>query len=303
MHNGIRRTVEQLYPNSMADVFHAHMALPDGQASVLLGRKYRKPVVVTFQATDLDITARRNGRCLKALRRVFEDADAVISPSVRLTRDFVRHFEREPVTIGYGIDPRELHLGMSTLRARCGDRRVLLSVSRLMNSKGVDLNLLALRRLMSKGGYDDLLYLVVGDGPERGRLAQLTTALGLEKHVTFVGAVPHHVAMEYMSVCDVFALPSWQETFGLVYIEAMAHGKPVIGCRGQGVDGIVTEGATGRLAEPRDVDSLVDALRYVLDHPHEARAMGEAARELVLAKYTWEESARQLMAVYRGVMD
>jgi glycosyltransferase involved in cell wall biosynthesis len=179
--------------------------------------------------------------------------------------------------------------------------RILLSVSRLIKTKGIDFNIYALKSLVNK--HKNLLYIIVGDGPERYNLEKLVQLLDLTKYVRFAGAMPYDKVMEYMAICEVFTLPSWQETFGLVYIEAMAHGKPVIAVQGQGVDGIVVHGETGLLVKPRDINSLVEALDFLLSHPDEARAMGERAREVVLANYTWEKNAEKTIAVYREVLN
>lgn len=300
MYQGIRKLTRELRRDFDFDLIHAHMVLPDGYAGMLLSQIYDKPLVVTVQATDLDITAKRSVSCLQSLREVFTAAN-VISPSPRLSQVLHHIYGIIPRTIGYGIDPvADVYSGYSDLRYRYRGRRILVSASRLIPTKGVDLNLYALKALV--GRYGDLLYLIVGDGPIRQELEQLVSDLGLKKYVEFTGQLLHRQVMEYMSICDIFTMPSWQETFGLVYIEAMAHAKSVIGVQGQGVDGIVEHGKTGMLVKPRDVDSLVEALDFLLSHPEEARAMGERARKLVLENYTWEKNAEKTIEVYKEVL-
>ena len=297
MYLGIRRLVREIEQEFSFDLIHAHMALPDGYAGMLISMKYRKPLVVTIQGTDLDITAARNNRCSLALHRVFQYAKRVISPSPRLTEAMVAKFRIEPVNIGYGINTSDVVTLKNNSFQHFEDRCILLSVSRLIPTKGIDLNLHALSRLVKK--HKNIIYIVVGDGPERATLERLTRKLNLERYVNFVGHLPYRRVMDYMAACDVFVLPSWQETFGLVYIEAMAHGKPVVAVEGQGVDGIVIHGETGLLAKPQQVDSLVEALDFLLSHPEEARAIGERARELVLKNYTWGKNAEKTIGVYR----
>jgi len=301
MYSGIRQLVRKIKENFPFDLIHAHMALPDGYAGMLISKIYQKPLVVTFQATDLDITANRNKRCLAVLEKVFSYADKVVAPSPRLAKSLVSKFGVNPVVIGYGIDISDIHTGESALSSAYAGRRVLLSVSRLIRTKGVELNIRAVKRLVGK--FENILYVVVGSGPERQALEQLTRSLDIAEHVRFIGQVPHEKAMEYMAACEIFTLPSWQETFGLVYIEAMAHAKPVVAVQGQGVDGIVFHGKTGLLVKPRDVDSLVEALDFLLSHPEEARAMGERARKLVLENYTWEKNAEKTIAIYKEVLN
>ena len=302
MYSGIKRLVRAIRTDFPFDLIHAHMGLPDGYAGMILARDYGSRLVITIQATDIDISANRGARCLHALKTALNGANRIISPSPRLSRGLVGRFGISPATIGYGVDPDEYcpdPYRNERLRKYKG-RRVLLSVSRLTRSKGIELVLLALKQLISQ--HQKLDYIVIGDGPEKERLHDLVQTLGIQQRVTFLGNLSHREVMEYMGLCEVFCLPSWQETFGLVYVEAMLHGKPVVGCRGQGIDGLIVEGESGLLAEPRDVRSLINALEFLLDNNDVARRIGEEGRKLVLENYTWEASARKCMKVYEEVL-
>jgi len=301
MYRGIRRVVEDLYMKFSFELIHAHMGLPDGDAARRLSVDFEVPFVVTFRSTDLDRIAMRSARNAYVLRDVFTNAEYLIAPSPHLRTALGDRFDLDARVIEHGFDPKDVHVGSSPLLEKYKGRRILLSVSRLEPRKGIDLNLHALRSLLMR--YENLLYLVIGDGPHRSYLEGLVKDLRLEGHVEFIGRLPHRQVMEYMSIGEIFTLPSWQETFGLVYIEAMAHGKPIIGCRGQGVDGIVREKGTGMLADPKDVDSLVEVLDSLLGHPDEARAIGERARRLVLENYTWERNAEKTLDVYKKVLN
>ena len=301
MYHGIIKLVEKLWHIFPFDIIHSHMALPDGYASMLLSKDYNKPLIITFQATDLDITANRNDKCLQSLQKVFFAADKIISPSHRLNKQLFDQFKIRSTTIGYGVELTEIFHGESNIIYKSKDYHILLSVSRLIPTKGIDLNLYALKKLITR--YNNLFYLVIGDGPARKDLELLSNDLGLDGYVKFIGQLPHHQVMEYMSICDIFTMPSWQETFGLVYVEAMAHGKPIVGCQGQGVDGIVTDGKTGLLVKPKNVDSLVKTLDFLLSHPSEAQDIGKRARDLVLKNYTWEKNAEKTMKLYKEVLN
>ena len=81
--------------------------------------------------------------------------------------------------------------------------------------------------------YSNLKYVVIGAGPEMSSLRQLTRDLNLDEQVEFLGELPHEKVMEYIAVADIFSLPSWREGFGVVYLEAAMHAKPVIACQGE----------------------------------------------------------------------
>lgn len=297
MYYGIRKAVSKIYSDFSFDIIHAHMALPDGFSGMLMNQRYDKKLVITFRGTDM----MKEHRAMESIRKAFRQADKILTPGPHLQKLAKEKLGVIATVIPNAIDQSEIFEAESELKQRYEGKYVILSVSRLLGSKGIDLNIQAIHDLQAK--FDHLHYIIVGDGPEKERLQQLVVDLAIEDSVEFVGWQPHNKAMEYMSICDIFSLPSWQETFGLVYLEAMAHGKPIIGCRGQGVDGIVKEGETGLLAKPKDIDSLVEALNFLLDHPKEAHAMGELARKLVLENYTWEKSAEKTIRVYEEVLD
>ena len=294
--------IERIYQEFPFDIIHAHVAFPDGYAGMLLAQKYQKPLVVTIHGQDLQQTVHRNTKCRCALNLVFDYASQVVLVSNKLKYLAEEFFDcREKLTvIPNGVDLGKVSAPeLEDLPKR--ERTVtLLSVSYLISRKGIDINLAALQRLCSK--YPWLHYLVVGDGPLENKLKEMAASLGLDDYVEFLDRQPHNRVMEYMASCEVFTLPSWQETFGLVYVEAMAHSKPVVGVQGQGIDGIVEHRKTGMLVKPRDVDSLVEALDFLLSHPEEAKAMGERGRKLVLENYTWEKNAEKTMEVYSSVL-
>ena len=136
---------------------------------------------------------------------------------------------------------------------------------------------------------------LVGDGPERGRLEALVRKLELGDHVTLAGQVPFGTLVEEYAGCDVFCLPSLQEGFGLVFLEAMAAGKPVVGCSGTAVEELVTDGVNGLLVPPGDDVALAGALHRLLTDEAARQAMGEANRAEV-ARFAPETIARRFVA-------
>jgi phosphatidyl-myo-inositol dimannoside synthase len=122
---------------------------------------------------------------------------------------------------------------------------------------------------------------IVGKGPEYERLRALVQRLRLAGTVDLLGDVSaSRLAVEYVSA-HCFCLPTVQEGFGIVFVEAMAAGLPVVGCRAAAVPEVVQHGRTGLLVAPGRVDELAEALAQVLDDPEMRRTMGEAGMERV----------------------
>jgi phosphatidylinositol alpha-1,6-mannosyltransferase len=171
-----------------------------------------------------------------------------------------------------------------------------MTVARLVPRKGIDSVLRALQVLLSR--FPTLTYAIVGDGPDRARLMALSDSLGVSAHVRFSSRVGHDL-VDYYNACDLFVMPAREETgdiegFGLVFLEAGACEKPVIGARAGGVVDAIIDGVTGLLVAPDDITALAHAIDSCLSDPASARAMGHAARERILRECSWAQAADRI---------
>lgn len=168
-------------------------------------------------------------------------------------------------------------------------RKVLLTVGRLAASerlKGLDEVILALPRIA--GAVPETVYMIVGDGDDRTRLENLVRTNNLSDRVIFAGVVSDQELVGFYKSCDVFLMPSRQEGFGIVFLEAMAFEKPVIGGNHGGTPEVIIDNETGFLVEHGDVDALAERIIALLRDPELRRRMGEAGRRRVLENYTFE---------------
>jgi phosphatidylinositol alpha-1,6-mannosyltransferase len=139
-------------------------------------------------------------------------------------------------------------------------------------------------------GIPDARLVVAGDGGDRPRLEAKAEGLGIADRVAFTGFTSEATLTELYRRCAAFAMPSRGEGFGLVYLEAMRAGKPVLAARGSAAEEIVVDGVTGLLVDPDGREELREALGRLLDHPGEAKRMGEVGferwrKELSLEKF------------------
>lgn len=301
MHCGIRRVVEKIHNEFHFDLIHAHVALPDGFAALMLKQKYGVPVIVTIHGADLHSTIHRNKRCHEAVGKVLEQADHIVMVSTKLKKIAINHYEmnnmdKKITTIANGVFPFDF-----PKREKVGKQKIMLSVSNLIRSKGIDLNLHAFAVLKEK--YPELVYKIVGDGPDLGRLKVIVSSLNIdEDRVIFTGRLPHHEVMKQMLESDIFSLPSWEEGFGVVYIEAMSQGKPVIACKGEGIEDVIVHKSNGFLVKPRDLNSLIEMLDYIINNPEVVSRIGKEAQRTVLDNYTWEKNAEKTIRLYKHVL-
>jgi phosphatidylinositol alpha-1,6-mannosyltransferase len=143
-------------------------------------------------------------------------------------------------------------------------------------------------------------YLIGGTGPEESRIRQQVQDLGLENRITFAGFIPGEQLPELYNLCDVALLANRQEAdgdiegFGIVFLEANAAGKPVIGGRSGGAIEAIEHGVTGYLINPDDPDEIAAALRKLLSDRSLRERLGAAGRERVISEFQWQTRARIL---------
>jgi D-inositol-3-phosphate glycosyltransferase len=179
------------------------------------------------------------------------------------------------------------------------DVPVLLFVGRIQPLKGPDV---AVRTLAALGRRDAILLIVGGASGTEGdtefdRMVALVDELGLRDQVRFVPPQPHHILSTYYRAADVVLVPSRSESFGLVALEASACGVPVVASGVGGLLSLVDHGDSGFLVPDRDPDQFAAHVRYLLDHPADAAAIGArgAARS---QRYRWSLAAARLRRTY-----
>jgi glycosyltransferase involved in cell wall biosynthesis len=172
------------------------------------------------------------------------------------------------------------------------DKPLILTVARLDASeryKGVDTVIRALPSVAAS--MPSVEYVIVGEGSDRARLQRLVSELKLEKRVHFLGRLDDQRLSRLYRDCDIFAMPSRKEGFGLVFLEAMAAGKPVVAAWAGGTPEVVGDHETGFLVPYGDVRALAQALTTLVNDDGLRVRMGEAAKSRVAHKYRFEHFA------------
>ncbi|WP_017304564.1 glycosyltransferase family 4 protein [Spirulina subsalsa] len=174
---------------------------------------------------------------------------------------------------------------------------VLMTVARLWSGdpyKGVDVTIRALPAILKE--FPEVKYLIIGRGDDQPRLAQLAQDLGVAERVIFAGFVPTEDLSAHYRVADIYVMPS-QEGFGIVYLEAMVSGIPVISGDNDGSADPLQDGRVGWRVPHRDVDSVAQACLEVLrnlNNPAELRCKGSWLREQTIAKFSKGALTQQL---------
>jgi phosphatidyl-myo-inositol dimannoside synthase len=281
---------------------HPHLA-PVVAAMRLRSRSFRSIVF----AHGIEVWQPLSRLRRAALRR----ADRVIAPSA----DTLQHLLSEQGIahekirrLAWGLDPEfEARLGMDVRPPRppvFPERaRIILTVGRwdpAEKYKGADTLISALPRTLA--AVPGTVLVLVGDGDDRPSLEQLAREQGVTDRIQFLQGITQEELFSCYAHCDVFALPSKGEGFGLVFLEAMAHGKPVIGGAHGGIPDIIEDGVTGLLVPHGDIARLSHALELVLADPARASEMGARGRERVHTTYSFAQFESRLVQAIENVL-
>lgn len=183
-----------------------------------------------------------------------------------------------------------------------GDRPLILFVGRLVARKGVATVIESMPRVLES--VPDALFAISGDGPILSDLKDRVLELNLQNSIRFTGMISYNDLPEVYSAANVFVMPSMNEEpdvegFGIVFLEANACGRPVVGARSGGIPDAIVDGETGILVDAGDVDGLSHELvRLLMDRPLQSR-MGMNGRNRILKAFTWDHVADRIVAELR----
>jgi glycosyltransferase involved in cell wall biosynthesis len=287
------------------DALHAFWPLPQGVLGLAAKRASGLPLVSTFFGVELTWMEKQFPFLAPMLRAIVRGSDAVTAISTYTAERLRRAVPgSEPAVIPFGAAV-DAPAAPAPPRPRDGRPFELLFVGRLVERKGVHLLLDAVAQLPREVR---LVLRVVGDGPDRGALEERARSLGLGDRVVFHGFVSSEEKVRHFAQCDVFVLPAVvdakgdTEGLGVVLLEAMTYGRPVIASAAGGIVDIVRDGRNGWLVPPGDAAALAGAVAECMADPERAARLGANGREDVAADFGWEAITARLTKVYRSVV-
>lgn len=288
------------------DLINTHFVVPTGPLGHALARWHGLPNVLSVHGGDLFDPSKassphRHAPLRAAVRSMLRRADAVVGQS----RDTVRHVsdlysvDRDVGLIPLGIDrpPRVAHAS----RERFGlpqDAFVLVTIGRLVARKATH----RLVATMAQSALPNAHLLIVGDGPERERIEQTAAALGIADRVHLLGQVSDEEKHAALSVADVFATTSQHEGFGLVFLEAMAFGLPILCYDRGGQTDFLTSGDTGFVVRLNDESEFARALTELHADRASRERFGRHNIDLV-EQYFIDTCARRYEEVFEAAID
>jgi phosphatidyl-myo-inositol dimannoside synthase len=284
-------------------ILHAGDLYPQGLSALILKKMTGLPYLAYCHGEEITLTDRYKYQP-HVRDRIYRGADVVVANAEFARKSLLRIGvpESRIVKITPGVDldrfsprpAREELIDKWNLKGK----KIVLTVARMIPRKGHDLVLRAIARLRRE--LPDVVYLIVGRGPEEQRLQKLSAELGIMDSVRFAGLVPGELLPDCYNLCDVFAMPNREEAngdiegFGMVFLEANATGKPVIGGRSGGTADAIVDGKTGFRVDVSQLDELTATLRKLLTDTSLRRQLGNAGRDRVQREFQWRDRARKL---------
>jgi glycosyltransferase involved in cell wall biosynthesis len=284
-----------------SDLLHFHLPYPFADVSHLMVRPHGK--VVVWWHSDI-VRPKRLSRLYRPFLRSFlRKAHAIIvaAPQLIDSSAVLSEFREKCVVIPIGIDTGRFKLDDQVSRRaaqiRNNARAVVLFIGRFVYYKGVEYLIEAMQRV-------DARLILVGEGPLEASLKAQVALMGLEDKVAFVGRAEEEDIAAYYHACDVFVLPSTAvtEAYGIVQLEAMACGKPVVSTTlPTGVTFVNMHGQTGLTVPPEDSEALARAINELLDDPARRLAYGAFAKMRVEKEFTGDLMVSKVHDLYRRV--
>jgi glycosyltransferase involved in cell wall biosynthesis len=304
--------IDQLLPSLKLDVIHTHHPILLGQTAARKAEELDLPLVFTFHTQYQEYThyvplpQETIQEFLKStvvnwLREFMRKCHHIVIPSESMKEILVRDYGlRDRYTViptGLDLKPYNKRTDGKKLRASMGwqDDKVLVSIGRLAQEKNFHTLLQAAQKVYGKN--PDLRLVIIGDGPEKTKLQELASELGIAERVTFTGELPFADVTSYLKAADVFGFASITETQGLVTMEAMAAGLPVVAVDASGTRDIVDNGKQGMLVE-NDADALANVINRLFRSPKRMENYGKNALKKA-ETFTVRKCTELLVDVYK----
>ena len=287
--------IEKLIKNKNIefDLIHAHFTWPSAYIGVKLKEKLNRPVIVTIHENSewFDKEVNMN---YPLLNYAWENADALIRVNKK-DIPALKIFNKNVFSIPNGFCPEFKPLDKNECKSRLHlplDKKSIFALGGLIERKGFNYLIDAMKIMADKR--KDVLCFIGGSGPLKDKLQKQITDLNLQDRVKLIGFVPDELLPIWMNACDLFVLPSLRESFGVVQIEAMACGKPVVATYNSGSEEIITSEDYGLLCEPANPEELAEMILIALDKEWDNEEILRYAE-----RFRWEDIVKEIIEVYR----
>lgn len=298
----------KIFRKEEINIIHSHWIVPSGLIGGICRRIFGKPHITTAHAGD--VFTIRKSRILSFITSfVFKNSDKITANS-KFTKDVIIYINDkiknnvEIIPMGvdtYFFNPHKA----SNLRKAFEAEYLVLSVGRLVDKKGIKYLIMAMKEVIKEFPRTKLI--IGGSGPEKENLEKLSESLDLKENVVFVGYIKNADLPKYYASSDIFVLPSIEtkggdtEGLGVVLLEAMASGIPLIGSNIGGITDIIKNNETGLLTRPENPEDISDKIVMLLSNKKLRRKFSEEGLRTIKEKFSWDVVTIKFVEFYEVI--
>jgi glycosyltransferase involved in cell wall biosynthesis len=283
-------TVRKIKP----DIIHAQSFMA-GIPACVIGNLLRIPYIVWGRGSDvylMDFYVKNSSKF------ILKNANAIIALTDHMRKKLNSIHSRDIYIVPNGISLEQFKEISPDLTNEARTKKILF-VGRFHPVKGVKYLIMAMEKVHEE--IPDARLILVGDGKERDMLEKLAENHGIRESIDFIGEVPHKKIAGFMNNADVFVLPSISESFGMVNLEAMACGLPIVASRVGGIPNVIKDEVHGYLVEAKKPDEIAEKLLLLLQNTQLRMKISQRNKEDVKA-YAWDNIANSLEKIYLKVL-
>lgn len=283
-----KRRIKQFIERfGIPELVHAHFALPDGYFAYLTSKIYNIPYIISFRGSDMKLL-KQPGNCNTAImmRRVLANARQIIVHNMA-QQEALSNIGFKSVLFAHGIEVSFFKEKNTINRT---NNIVIATIGELIPQKHIDW---VVKAVTNYAGRKNLILKIAGEGPSRPELE----ALAHGRNIQLLGKIGHDKIGELLGQTDIFALPSINETFGLVYLEAAAHQNAVIATKGTGIWGHFLDGEEVLYCD--SYTSFQKMLYELIDDDDLRNEMASKAYKKTKNSFTWEAVIDKYVSIYR----
>jgi len=295
-----------IFKEKKIDVINTHFAVPSGPVGQYLSKKYSVPNVLTIHGGDIfdpskSLSPHRTPLLNQIVRKILLNADAVVAQSTDTLNNAKMFYKvgREIEIIPLGIHPNIFPAKTRESLGLSDDEFIFITVGRLIKRKNLGL-LLDVFKLICSKIHSKLI--IVGDGPEKKELEQKAIDLGIENSVKFLGFIDNAEKFQYLNASDIYISTAFHEGFGIVFLEAMESGLPIISFDRGGQKDFLINGKTGYLVPLNNKEILLNKVFELLENHNKRKEIKVFNRNYVKDFYI-QNCADQYLKLFTGLIN
>ncbi len=289
----INKIIKEFQP----DIIHAHYASSYGLLTSFLSFT---PVVLSVWGSDVYKFPRKSLLHKHLIKRALRKTRVILSTSNNMAGEIRKYTDKAITVIPFGIDTQKF----TPVKKRSGKEKLVIgTIKKLKKYYGIDILIQAFKLVLERNPDFKLELKIIGEGPERKKLENMTDKFGIRHLVYFEGKMPPDRIPEMINQMDIFSsLSVYDESFGVALLEAGACEKPVVVSNVPGFIEIVQNGATGFIVKKGDIEGAAKAIEELIKSKELRHKMGSKARKHVVHNYSLEHNVEQLLEVYNKLL-